>query len=179
MPVSAPDFRILFESAPGLYLVLSPEFRIVAVSDAQPLIASVAAPRTTGTILLVEDQAPVRMLAEDVLCEAGHRVLSAGNGAEALKMAESWEGEIDLLITDVVMPEMSGPQLATRVTRTRPSIVVLYVSGYTDHALLHRGVFEVGTAFLSKPFAPEALVQRVGELLQARQDAARASGAAM
>ena len=147
---------------------------------AEPEIAVVAralSPRATGTVLFVEDQGPVRMLAEDVLAEAGHRVLSAANGAEALKVADNYDGEIDLLITDVVMPEVSGPQLAARLARTRPAMGVLYVSGYTDHALLHRGVIEVGTAFLAKPFLPEALVQRVGELLQTRSDAAQASGA--
>ena len=132
----------------------------------------------TGTILLVEDQAPVRMLAEDVLLEAGHRVLSAANGVEAAKIADKFRDTIDLLITDVVMPEMSGPELVNRLSRMRPGMGVLYVSGYTDHTLLHRGVIEAGTAFLPKPFSPEALVARVGELLSMHEESARAAGAA-
>jgi CheY-like chemotaxis protein len=105
------------------------------------------------------------MLAEDVLSEAGHRVLSAGNGRAALRMVESHPNRIDLLVTDVVMPEMSGPELATQVARLRPSLIVLYISGFTDDALLHRGVIEEGTAFLQKPFLPETLLIRIDELL--------------
>ena len=118
----------------------------------------------TATILLVEDQAAIRMLAEDVLTEAGHTVLSAPNGRVALKLAEDHTGEIDLLITDVVMPEISGPELAEQLDRLRPGLVVLYISGYTDHALLHRGAIEQGTAFLQKPFLPEALLEKVESL---------------
>ena len=131
--------------------------------------------KRAGTVLLVEDQAPVRILSEDVLAEAGHRVLSAGNGAEAARLADQFEEPIDLLITDVVMPEMSGPELAQRLSRTRPGMGVLYVSGYTDHTLLHRGVIEEGTAFLAKPFPPEVLVARVSELLAARELVARSA----
>src|SRR5579871_1409688 len=116
-----------------------------------------------GTILLVEDQAAIRLLAEDVLAEAGHRVLAATNGRAALELLAATNPQIDLLITDVVMPEMSGPALAEHLTRTRPEITVLYISGYTDHALLHRGTLEKGTAFLQKPFLPEVLIATVNE----------------
>jgi signal transduction histidine kinase/ActR/RegA family two-component response regulator len=151
-------------------------FPLVAAARTEALPPAPEPPvRRIGTILLVEDQAPVRMLAEDVLVDVGHRVLTAGNGVEALETAEAFEGSIDLLITDVVMPGMSGPELAARLARARPAMGILYVSGYTDQTLMHRGVIEAGTAFLSKPFTPEALVARVSELLAARE---RESGAA-
>jgi CheY-like chemotaxis protein len=127
------------------------------------------ATRRTGTILLVEDQAAIRMLLEDVLSEAGHRVLAAADGRAALELATECDGTVDLLITDVVMPEMSGPDLASRLTPLRPSVIVLYMSGYTDHALLHRGAIEQGAAFLQKPFLPESLLSKIDELLSARR----------
>ena len=121
--------------------------------------------RRMGTILLVEDQAAIRMLAEDVLTDAGHRVLTAPGGKAALQLVEKHRGDIDLLVTDVVMPEMSGPELSAQLTRSRPGLIVLYISGYTNHALLHRGVIEQGISFLQKPFLPESLLAKVNELL--------------
>jgi len=122
--------------------------------------------RRTATILLVEDQAAVRMLAQDVLADAGHTVLSAGDGATALENATSYQGNIDLLITDVVMPGLNGLELAAQLTTARPGLRVLYVSGYADSALLHRGLVPENVALLPKPFAPEYLVSKVDELLQ-------------
>lgn len=143
--------------------------------EAKPVIEDGAPAATesrcsaTATILLVEDQAAVRLLAEDVLADAGHRVLSAPNGRAALELAERHGDGIDLVITDVVMPEMNGPELADHLSRLRPGLTVLYVSGYTDHALLHRGAIESGTAFLQKPFLPDALRMKVEELLRNRE----------
>jgi len=130
-----------------------------------PPAARTSHPSRKGTILLVEDQAPIRMLAEDLLSEAGHKVLTASGGKMALQLAEQYSGVIDLLVTDVVMPGMSGPELAAQLTLSQPRLIVLYISGYTDHALLHRGVIEQGTAFLQKPFLPDVLLSRVDELL--------------
>ena len=129
--------------------------------------APLAGVKRVGTILLVEDQAAIRLLAEDVLSEAGHRVLAAGSGKSAVDLAAKQSNDIDLLITDVVMPEMSGPDLVAQLSRSRPGMIVLYISGYTDHALLHQGVIEQGTAFLQKPFLPETLLMKVDELLSA------------
>lgn len=84
-----------------------------------------------------------------------------------MELVEKHEDHIDLLITDVVMPEMSGPELADQLSAARPDMIVLYVSGYTDHALLHRGAIGQGTAFLQKPFLPESLLMKVDELLLA------------
>ena len=122
--------------------------------------------RRTGTILVVEDQTAIRHLAEDTLSEEGHQVLSAGDGPSALRLAEDHHGKIDLLVTDVVMPGMSGPQLAGRLTRSRPGLIVLYISGYTDHVLLEREVNEKGTGVLQKPFRPDSLAAKVQELLR-------------
>jgi two-component system cell cycle sensor histidine kinase/response regulator CckA len=130
-------------------------------------VAERPAPRGSATILLVEDQAALRTLARDVLSEAGHLVLTAHNGRVGLQVASEFKDKIDLLVTDVVMPEMSGPELAAEVSRLRPGLIVLYMSGYTDHALLHRGVLEQGTAFLQKPFLPQSLLVKVDDLLRA------------
>lgn len=129
-------------------------------------------PVSAATILLVEDQAAIRMLAEDVLTEGGHRVLSAANGRAALQLAQKHNGTIDLLVTDVVMPEMSGPDLSDQLTKLRPALIVLFVSGYTDHALLHRGTIEQGTAFLQKPFLPRDLIAKVNQLLRENSERA-------
>jgi two-component system, cell cycle sensor histidine kinase and response regulator CckA len=132
--------------------------------------------RRTGTILLVEDQAAVRMLLEDVLSEAGHRVLAAADGRAALELARKYGGTVDLLITDVVLPEISGPDLASQIAPRWPGIVVLYMSGSTGHALLNRGACEQGAAFLQKPFLPESLLSKVDELLNSQRWQAAASG---
>src|SRR5579884_1035154 len=139
-----------------------------------PPAVGVTGPRRTGTILLVEDQAAIRMLAEDVLEEAGHHVLAAGDGLSALKLAEK-EPEIDMVVTDVVMPKMSGPELVEHLLRDRPKLIVLYTSGYTGHALFRTGTLESGTAFLNKPFTPEGLLAKVDELFSgAHSDTAHA-----
>ena len=146
-------------------------FRIYLPSAEKPVAEPVptsqkSGPRRVGTILLVEDQAAIRMFVEDVLSGAGHHVLAAGSGPAALRLVEKYPNHIDLLITDVVMPGMSGPELAAQLTRLRPNSAVLYISGYSDHALLHRGVIEKGVSFLQKPFLPETLVIRVDELFE-------------
>jgi PAS domain S-box-containing protein len=117
------------------------------------------------TVLLVEDESQVRRLVFEVLQARGYQVLSAKDGLEAVRLEENYTGRIDLLITDVVMPGMSGRELAQRVTAARPDTKVLFVSGYTDDAVLRHGVTTPGMAFLQKPFALEDLLQRVRALL--------------
>jgi PAS domain S-box-containing protein len=132
--------------------------------------AAVAEPSgtATATILLVEDQDGLRELSEDVLTAAGYRVLCAPDGRAALKLVEEHPESIHLLVTDVVMPEMNGPELADRLVSQRPDLIVLFVSGYSGDALVHRGSIENGTAFLQKPFTPTGLRSKVAELLANR-----------
>ncbi len=119
------------------------------------------------TVLLVEDEAAVRQFARRALEASGYVVLVAPDGAEALTLADRHEGPIDVLLTDVVMPGIAGPELARRLTERRPTLRVLFCSGYTDDATVLEGVREAGTAFLQKPFAPEDLIRKLREVLSA------------
>jgi PAS domain S-box-containing protein len=119
----------------------------------------------SGTILLVEDEEAVRKLASRVLEARGYTVLRAADGLQALDTVERHPGAIDLLITDVVMPRMSGRELADLVRPRRPATKVLYVSGYTDDAIVHHGVLDAGVMFLQKPFTPDSLARKVKEIL--------------
>lgn len=121
--------------------------------------------RRQATILVVEDQPAIRMLAEDVLTEAGHTVLTAPNGQVALEMAAQYEGEIDLVVTDVVMPELNGPELVSELSRSRPSTRVLYISGFVGNVMDPAAVQDGHSAFLKKPFLPAALAEKVRSLL--------------
>jgi PAS domain S-box-containing protein len=119
------------------------------------------------TVLLVEDEEVVREMAMEILQECGYRVLQAKNGDEALELAQQHRDEIHLMLTDVVMPRMSGRELTEQLTVLRPDIKVLYMSGYTDDAIVQHGVLEEGTAFIGKPFSMEALARKVRETLDA------------
>ena len=118
------------------------------------------------TVLLVEDEESVRLLSARVLRRAGYNVLVASHGAEALALASEHQGEIDLLLTDVVMPGMSGRELAQRLMPTRPEMRLLFTSGYTEDEIVRHGVSGLGTAFLEKPFTPDGLASKVRDVLQ-------------
>ena len=132
------------------------------------------APRSTGTetILLAEDEEPVRVLACRCLESMGYRVLSAGRSDKARRLAERHGGPIHLLVADVVMPGGSGPELAESLAAAHPEMRVLYMSGYTDDAIVHRGVIAPGIELLEKPFTPESLRKRVRDVLDQRGTAA-------
>jgi CheY-like chemotaxis protein len=126
--------------------------------------------RGTETILLVEDDAAVRELTSQVLSQHGYQVLAACDAAEALQLAAQREESIDLLVIDVVMPGMRGPDLAAQVLTSHPSSRVLYVSGYADEAIADHGVLAAGIAFLQKPFTLQSLTSKVREVLNAPRE---------
>jgi CheY-like chemotaxis protein len=117
------------------------------------------------TILVVEDEDAVRSMVREALEARGYRVLVARNGVEALDLAGRYGDYIDLLVTDVIMPQMNGAELAQRLARLRPGLRVLFVSGYTDDAVIRVGVLEQRTAFLQKPFSLDVLGRTVRDVL--------------
>ncbi|MFO7598677.1 MAG: PAS domain S-box protein [Candidatus Desulfacyla sp.] len=117
------------------------------------------------TILIVEDDAPVLQLAQRVLENLGYAVLTSASPAEAITTAREYQGEIHLLMTDVVLPEMSGKELAGEISRIRPAIRTLYMSGYTADVIAHHGVLDEGVQFIGKPFMPDILARKVREAL--------------
>jgi CheY-like chemotaxis protein len=129
--------------------------------------AAVAKRPSSGseTVLLVEDVDALRRVAARTLTSAGYTVLSAASGEAALQAASAFEGHIDLLLTDVVMPRMGGPALAERLLKVRPDVLVLYTSGYPDNAVVFQGLLSSQAHFLPKPFSPASLTTRVREVL--------------
>jgi PAS domain S-box-containing protein len=128
--------------------------------------AAVSLPEPRGaTVLLAEDEGALRAIVERILTKRGYRVLAASGGAEALALAERHDGPIDLLVTDVVMPLMSGQELAHRLVRRRGDVPVLFLTGYSMEAVANHGVLRPGSELLKKPFSPQELAVAVSELL--------------
>ena len=147
--------------------------RVEGIADARP----VARPRVGdqpghGTILLVEDEDIIRRVIHESLRMSGYMVIEAADGSDAISICENKDQPIDLLITDVVMPLMSGPELVRRVKLVRPRLPTLLISGYTDRALVHQGIRGSGMAFLQKPFTPDVLARKVREVLDEERRAA-------
>ncbi len=166
--------HVFVSSAPGRGSTFKVYLPAVAETAEHVEHAEKAAPMVRGseTVLLVEDEDAVRRVLRKELERHGYVVLEAAGGEEALQIAASHGQRIQLLVTDVVMPLMSGPDLARRLTAAHPRMKVLYVSGYADDAIVRQGTVEPGTPILEKPFAAGALAEKVREVL----DAASSSG---
>jgi CheY-like chemotaxis protein len=142
------------------------------VDEAPDELRAQQPPRTlrgNETVLLVEDDEQVRAVAGGILRRHGYRVFDARNGGEAMLFCEMHPDPIHLLISDVVMPHMSGPELARRLVVARPDMVVLCMSGYTDDSVFRHGVMDSDIAYLQKPITPESLTRKVREVLDARR----------
>jgi CheY-like chemotaxis protein len=121
--------------------------------------------RGTETILLVDDEESLRTVVVDLLSQLGYRVLSAAGGPDALQVAREYPGKIDLLLTDVVMDDLNGPELAEQLLKIRPGIKVIFISGYADSSLAPDGVLKPGTVLVQKPFSIKILSAKVREVL--------------
>jgi two-component system cell cycle sensor histidine kinase/response regulator CckA len=139
--------------------------RVDAEADRIEPVAPPRSLRGEETILLVEDEDAVRKVACGILRRNGYDVIETANAGEALLVVESHGGRIDLLLTDVVMPQMSGPELARRLGAVRPDLRVLCMSGYTDDSVVRHGLIDGGTPFLQKPLTPDGLARKVREVL--------------
>jgi PAS domain S-box-containing protein len=154
-------------SEPGhgtTFKIYLPRVDELARSVSRPQVAKESL-QGVETVLLVEDAVAVRAVASHTLQRQGYTVLEAPNGAAALRLAAEHPGPIHMVVTDVVMPGMNGRQFAEQLAAARPSLKVLYTSGYTDDAIVRHGVLEAGVKFLQKPFTPDALARKVREVL--------------
>jgi PAS domain S-box-containing protein len=161
---------IFVYSEPGqgtTFKVYLPRVREEAAAASVPAPAPVALPRGTETVLVVEDEPGVRAVILRTLREQGYTVLEARHGLEALHLGTQPLTKIDLLLTDVVMPQVSGREVAENLTRIHPKLRVLYMSGYTDDAVVRHGILVEGNLFLQKPFTPSTLAHKVREVLDA------------
>ena len=159
------NIEVYSESEAGttfkVYLPLVDEQEEHIRIQAEPVIRQMG----IETILLVEDEAIVRRTARRILKRMGYTVLEADNGLAALEAAQKFDGTIDLLLTDVVMPKMNGRQLAQEMQRQYPGIKILFASGYTDNVIAHHGILDEGLNFIGKPYSTQGLAQRVRSVL--------------
>jgi CheY-like chemotaxis protein len=145
-------------------ICLPRDFSATASTTIKPS-ATTKRSKGTETILVVEDEEALRKVALRTLGASGYKVLTASDGEEALLVSARHVGDIHMLLTDVVMPGMSGRALAQQLSKARPTVKVLYMSGYTDNAIVHRGALDPGTHFLAKPFTSAGLTRKVREVL--------------
>jgi PAS domain S-box-containing protein len=147
------------------FKIYLPRFRGEASNVVERPTTSADAPEGSETVLVVEDEESVRTLVRATLERGGYRVLPASNPREAVGVASGFRGPIHLLLSDVIMPESEGPPLFDRLTKERPGLRVLYMSGYANESIVHRGLLIEGTSFLQKPFTPQTLRRKVREVL--------------
>ncbi len=150
------------------FKIYLPRVALALENDGVAALKTITAVHGSETILLVEDGDMVRQVARRILERHGYVILEATNGPEALRLSAELPGPIHLMLTDVLMPEMSGRELAENMRQHRPEIKILYMSGHTEKAIVHHGVLEPGIAFLAKPFALEVLLSKVHEVLARR-----------
>jgi two-component system, cell cycle sensor histidine kinase and response regulator CckA len=166
--VKQSDGFIWAYSEPGRgtsFKVYLPRVEGEVIAAVETIEESVELPQGTETVLLVEDEESVRNLVRTILQEFGYTVLEASHGAEALRVAIRHEGPIHVMVTDIVMPLMSGRQLTDKLVTLRPEMKVIYMSGYTDHSIVHSEILRPGTMFLQKPFTLIALTRKLREVL--------------
>jgi two-component system cell cycle sensor histidine kinase/response regulator CckA len=137
----------------------------LAIEKDDPNVGPTRSLSGSETILLVEDEQSLRDLTRGLLVQSGYTVLETSNGSEALKIAHEHPGNIHLLLTDVVLPGISGSELAEKIVRRDSGAKVLFMSGYTAYAVAAQGILETGTFLLQKPFDPAALRNKVREVL--------------
>jgi DNA-binding response OmpR family regulator len=140
-----------------------PQIENEGVQGVAPPVLAVA--RGSETVLLVEDESRLRILMQEILQRNGYTVIPACDGEEALRICRQEAVVFDIVVTDVIMPGMSGPQLADRIQHLRPGTKLLYLSGYTEDALSSHGVLKEGIEFLPKPFPPNTLAAKVRQIL--------------
>ncbi len=148
------------------FKIYFPRVDEAALAD-EPVVRKSHELHGSETVLLVEDEEAVREMAGEILKSKGYRVLGAGDGFEAMTVSDQHQGSIDLMVTDMVMPRLGGRELAERLSSRRPDMRVLYMSGYTDDAIVHHGVLDGRAAFLEKPFTPDAFALKIREVLSA------------
>jgi CheY-like chemotaxis protein len=162
------DGDIWVYSEPGQGTTFKTYLPLIEGPGSRPQVrAQPGRPSVGETVLVVEDEASVRAIMKRALEGAGYGVIEAGFASEAIEFLTKYSGRISLVLTDVVMPGKSGPELADQIKKLAPSIPVLFTSGYPDGEITRRGLLEPGTLFLQKPFTPTALVRAVQDRLGA------------
>jgi len=160
-PVPLSDSELRRGSSFKIYLPIAdgPAATALRRAPAPPLVGG------SETILVVEDNDAARVLAQRVLEHAGYRIIVAANGEDALELIRDTSQPIQLVVTDVIMPGITGPELARRIEQTHPGVRILFTSGYADDAIIRHGVLEPGARFIQKPYTPIALTRKVREAL--------------
>jgi CheY-like chemotaxis protein len=165
--------HIAVYSEPGQGTTFRVYFPATSASKKQEREPAPAPRKTRGeTVLVIEDEADLRSMIVRALARRDYHVLEARTGEEALELVEKQKAEVQLLITDIVMPGMRGTEAAQRLASLLPDLKILYMSGYTDNAMFHQKLLEAGTIFLQKPFSVSALEERVQKALDGKSKAA-------
>jgi len=160
------DIQVSSSPGAGAHVTLdSPRASSQEAPRAEPAPAAAPPQADREVVLLVEDEYGVRKLVRKMLVQQGYRVIEASSGEEALRLCDRHSGSIHLLLSDVVMPNMSGRELAERLCAARPDLRVLYMTGYTEDAIVQHGVLEPGVAVLNKPFLSDALARKLRDVL--------------